>query len=346
MTRPISTLSLVSTIVLISTTDVPPGQLGLLLVSVRPWNQTRLESSMAATSTSWSQLSIPPGTPTDTPRYCNEIHFFEGGSNTTAIEGALCPSSTTSAATSTVTSNTASSIPPTTAIIESSAPNSLPPPQTSLSSNPTGVASNSIGPSGKKGLEGGAVAGIAIGMLLAGVLIAGFICFFLLRRQKKRLAMSAAAYSRHQAEYTERNAGTEKGATVLTGPVGSIDDLLPQPAEDDAISGELSRIRDNIKNHVRTYYHSGPISAADINEVGIRDVAALTGVSAAALGKALEDPLVRDNALRSIVSSMILTRCTGERSPSLLPNDVAALSASIAASNGTNCESISCAQPT
>ena len=196
----------------------------------------------------------------------------------------------------------------------------------------------------KKSLEGGAVAGVAVGMLLAGALIAGLIFFFLLRRQKRKQAMSAAAYSRQRASYADQNTGPEKGVTVVTAPVGSIDDLLPQPAEDDAITGDLSKIRDNIKNHVRTYYHSGPVSTADINEVGVRDIAALTGTSAAVLVKALEDPLTRDNALRSLVSSVILTRCTGERSPSLLPNDVAALSASIPASTGTNCKSDLCAQ--
>ncbi|KAJ4404491.1 hypothetical protein N0V91_005835 [Didymella pomorum] len=176
-------------------------------------------------------------------------------------------------------------------------------------------------------------------MLLAGALIAGVIFFFLLRRQQKRQAMSGAAYSRQHAPYTERSTGPEKGATVVAAPVSGIDDLLPQPAEDDAITGDLSKIRDNIKNHVRTYYHSGPISAADINEVGIRDIAAMTGASAAVLAKALEEPVTRDNALRSIVGSVILTRCTGERSPSLLPSDVAHLSASIPANSGTSPQS-------
>jgi hypothetical protein len=197
---------------------------------------------------------------------------------------------------------------------------------------------------GSKGLPGSAVAGVAIGMLLAGALIAGVIFFFLLRRQKKRQATSAAGYSRQHAPYTERSLGPEKEATVVAAPVGGIDDLLPQPAEDDAVTGDLSRIRDNIKNHVRTYYHSGPISAPDINEVSIRDVGALTGTSAAVLAKSLGDPINRDNALRSIVSSVILTRCTGERSPSLLPSDVAVLSASISQSNGTSRKSSVCRQ--
>jgi hypothetical protein len=41
---------------------------------------------------------------------------------------------------------------------------------------------------------------------------------------------------------------------------------------------------------------------------------------------------------------VILTRCTGERSPSLLPSDVAVLSASISQSNGTSRKSSACRQ--
>jgi len=134
--------------------------------------------------------------------------------------------------------------------------------------------------------------------------------------------------------------GIEKGPTAIAAPVGIIDDLLPQPVEDDAITRDLSRIRDNINNHVRTYYHSGPISATDVNETGIRDIAAATGTSAAVVVKALADPTNRDKALRSIIAAVILTRCTGERSPSLLPNDVAAMSASIPVSNENNSQSI------
>ena len=193
----------------------------------------------------------------------------------------------------------------------------------------------------QKGLTGGAVAGVAIGMLLAGVIIAGAVFLVLLRRQKKQQAISAAAYSRQHAPYNDRSVRPEKGPTVVAAPVGSIENLLPQPAEDDAITGQLSKIRDNIKNHVRTYYHSGPITSADLNDASIRDVAALTGSSPAILVNALSNPSTRDNALRAIVGSVILTRCTGERTPSLLPTELAAISATIQVDSGNNRKSAS-----
>jgi hypothetical protein len=212
--------------------------------------------------------------------------------------------------------------------------------QNQTSSTAGGTPSAAPANAASKGLAGGAVAGIAIGMLLAGALIAGFIFFFLLRRLKRRHTTPIASSSRGHASHPESNMGMEKGPTAIAAPVGIIDDLLPQPVEDDAITGDLSRIRDNINNHVRTYYHSGPIPATDVNETGIRDIAAATGTSAAVVVKALADPTNRDKALRSIIAAVILTRCTGERSPSLLPNDVAAMSASIPVNNGNNCRSL------
>lgn len=43
-----------------------------------------------------------------------------------------------------------------------------------------------------KGLDGGAMAGVAIGMLLAGILVASIAWFFVLRRQKSKNCYSAA----------------------------------------------------------------------------------------------------------------------------------------------------------
>lgn len=326
-----------------------PSDIRLLLAFAVAHSSTKPKqphSDMAAT-TSHSAFPLPAGGDPNV-RTCNEFVKQANGTETTIIS-VPCPATYLSAltASSTPAAEGASSTPagvaePTITGGANDTSNPLFPSQASHTVSSTGVASNSTGSTGKKGLEGGAVAGVAIGMLLAGALIAGVIFFFLLRRQKRRQAMSAAGYSRQDASYTERNAGPEKGATVVAASVGSIEDLLPQPAEDDAITGDLSKIRDNIKNHVRTYYHSGPISAADINEADIHDIAALTGSSAATIIKALSNSVTRDNALRSIVGSVILTRCTVERSPSLLPNEVAALSASIPASNGNNCKSILC----
>ena len=147
-----------------------------------------------------------------------------------------------------------------------------------------------------------------------------------------------STYAHQPPSYTEQKTVSDKGATVVAAAVGTIDDLLPQPVEDETITGDLSKIRDNIKNHVRTFCHSRPISAADINEVGIQEIAALTSLSAAELIIALSDPVKRVNALRAILAAVILTRTTGDRSPNLLPSNLSALSTSISAQHSTNRE--------
>ena len=153
---------------------------------------------------------------------------------------------------------------------------------------------------GKGGLEGGAIAGIVMGMLLAGVLLAGAIFFILLRRQKKQ---QAATYHMQHVPNNRYPSSPEKGPTVVARAVaGSLDDLLPQPAADDTITDEVSKIRDNIKNHVRTYYHTAPVSAAQINEKGLRDLAIATGITTTVLAGALSRPDHRSNALRLVVA--------------------------------------------
>ncbi|CAO2657915.1 Nn.00g071750.m01.CDS01 [Neocucurbitaria sp. VM-36] len=185
-------------------------------------------------------------------------------------------------------------------------------------------------------LSGGAVAGVAIGMLLAGLLIAGAIFFLLLRRQKKR-QYAAAAYTTQHLPYNGVTRSSEKGPTIVASAMpSSIDDLLPQPAADDTITDEVSKIRDNIKNHVRTYYHSTPVSAGSINETELRDLASATGVSSPMLGSALSKPSTRQDALRLAFAWVVLSRSTGQRDASLLPVDLARLATSIVGRDDSN----------
>lgn len=203
-------------------------------------------------------------------------------------------------------------------------------PSTPASAGPKPTAPGS----NKDGLQGGAVAGIAVGMLIAGILVAGAVFFLLLRRQKRR---QASAYQTHYVPQTGYTSSQEKGPTAVTGAVASsVDHLLPQPVADDTITNEVSQIRDKIKNHVRTYYHSEPVSTARLNEVGLRDLATAMGVSTSVIISALANPASRQDALRLIVGWVILSRSTGERNASLLPPDVAGLAASLSGKKESN----------
>ena len=174
----------------------------------------------------------------------------------------------------------------------------------------------------KDGLTGGAVAGVAIGMLLAGVLIAGAIFFFLLRRQKRRQSTHSAISHLPPVGY---GSGPEKGVIAVARAVPSnIDNLLPQPASDDEIKSHVSKIRDSIKNHVRTYCHSAPVITG-LNEVALREVASVAGLDSSVLVGALSNSSARSDALRLIVACVILSRTTGGRNATLLPTQLSGL---------------------
>jgi hypothetical protein len=182
-------------------------------------------------------------------------------------------------------------------------PNPTQPPNTNVVQGPATATSGAA--SHKNGLAGGPVAGIAIGSLLAGVLIAGIVFFFLLRRQKRRQYASRAVSHLPPTNYTS---GLEKGPVVVASAVPSgIDNLLPQPESDDTITGEVSKIRDNIKNHIRTYCHSGPL-AGGINEAALHNLASAAGVSSSALVAALSNPSRRQETLRLVFAWVILSK--------------------------------------
>ncbi|KAK7177766.1 hypothetical protein PSPO01_16187 [Paraphaeosphaeria sporulosa] len=182
--------------------------------------------------------------------------------------------------------------------------------------------------SSKYGLQAGPVAGIAVGALLAGAVIAGLAFSFLLRRQKKKKAAAVAHQARlPRNEYTARS--EKEPSTAARVVLSSIDDMLPQPVADDKIIQDLSKIRDNVKNHVRTYYHSERISAGEIDEAALQDVANDTGISTSLLARSLSDPVTRNDAIRLVVGCTILSRCDGERHASLLPRELAGLAHSI-----------------
>lgn len=189
--------------------------------------------------------------------------------------------------------------------------------------------------SGNDGLEGRVVAGIAIGMLLAGVLLTGAILLFLLRRQKKRQLAHSPSSHLPPARY---GPNPEKGPVMASRPVpSSIDSLLPQPASDDEIKDHVSKIRDNIKNHIRTYCHSAAMSTS-INDADLRNVSSATGLSSSVLASALTNPSTRQDALRLMFAWVVQSKMTGGRGGSLLPSQLASLLLAMPSTTENSCK--------
>lgn len=180
-------------------------------------------------------------------------------------------------------------------------------------------ATGSNVPGAKSGVAPGAVAGIAIAMLIVGGLIAGLIFFFLFRRQKKG---SNVQHYNQPGSYSGTTTGLEKGPTVVASAVsGGVDNLLPQPAEDDAITGELSKIRDSIKNHIRTYYDFGSINGV-IDDAQLIELAQDSGLKASILANGLKSPSSGNEFPRLFLAWAVLSRCRPDRHPTLLPTEV------------------------
>ncbi|KAF2626565.1 hypothetical protein BU25DRAFT_343373 [Macroventuria anomochaeta] len=176
------------------------------------------------------------------------------------------------------------------------------------------------------GISGGAVAGVAIGCLVAGVLIAGLIAWFCWGRRR-------ASRLRHHETSAIALMPPEKGPMVHTRPLGGESPLdlstgtgLPQPLEDQAISGEISKIGNLIKNHVQSYYHSKPVNPGLID---LDDIVALgrnLPISTGTLSTLLDNSATREVALRFCIAFAIITRLQSYGNPaeSLLPPEFCA----------------------
>lgn len=191
-------------------------------------------------------------------------------------------------------------------------------------------------PSSSNTVSPGAAAGIAIGTAIIGALLAALIFFILFRRYKKR-NQHQNSYAQHVGAYPDA-ARQEKGQMNVVATATGIDRYLPQPAEDDAIKGEMSRLRIKIKDHVQSYYHTLPVKAASIDQSQLQELAAATGLSTARLVEMLCTSHSRMSALRLYIAWVVLSRCGTQRTnaPSFLPGEVVAFAGFLAGADNTN----------
>jgi hypothetical protein len=205
---------------------------------------------------------------------------------------------------------------------------------TSTVSSPTNIGS------GTK-LTTRADIGIGLGCALAGALLAGFIAFILFHRKRQQrpypqpqLLFNEAGHM-EQEKYVVVTEGEVKGATPT-----NFERLLPQPAEDDAIIGGLSKIRDSIRTHVQSYYHTDPVSDEVVDELRLADLSQATGFPASALLRFLFNPSTRLSVIRLFLGHLILSRLQGriDGQASFLPSEVSGLTASQSNTSASSCK--------
>jgi hypothetical protein len=208
------------------------------------------------------------------------------------------------------------------------------------------VASTSGVKSSSNQISSSGAAGIGLGCAAVGAFLAGFIAFLLLRRKKRPVRKE-----QHLPYGGVQYAGQEKPDVIITstlaagGAVTKIDRLLPQPAEDGAITGSLSSIRDSIKNHAQNFYHSAPINPEMIDEASLVDIADATSMTTGSIRNLLSNPTTRVPMIRMYLSHMILSRCVGgpDATQSFLPNEVSTFVVS-PVTNSTNSSKTSTAR--
>jgi hypothetical protein len=216
-----------------------------------------------------------------------------------------------------------------------------PEPTTASINTATSLPSQTISPSftsspptpGSSSLKGGAVAGVAIGCLIAGGLIAGLLVWFLLGRRRK------AANARHHESSAVTLINREKGASAQVTSVASASPIsqamengLPQPLEDKAISGEVSKISNAIKNHVQSFYHNGRVSPGLLDLDDLQGLGNNLPMSTGTLSTLLGNSDTREIALRFCIAWVAVSRMQLQAHPSttFLPPEVAACSLSMA----------------
>ncbi|KAI4917188.1 hypothetical protein J4E90_003695 [Alternaria incomplexa] len=194
---------------------------------------------------------------------------------------------------------------------------------TNSASSPPGVA---VLPQSKDpGLSTGAIAGIAIGCLFAGALLAGIILWFCWRKKRQ-------SKNHYPQPDTYALASQEKGFSANTIPlagkrssVAALGGGLPQPLEDKAISGDVSKISNAIKNHVQSYYHTNRVNPGLIDYEDLHALGPGLPVSVGTLTTLIGNAATREIALRFIIAWVIVSKLQPSKDPSksLLPSEVA-----------------------
>ncbi|CAI6291425.1 unnamed protein product [Periconia digitata] len=163
----------------------------------------------------------------------------------------------------------------------------------------------------KPGLSNGAIVGIAIGSFIGGALIAALL-FWIMAKKKKPSKTSDSEASTVHVPLVAR----EKMVDAKTISISSSSPILyhtnesvgAQPLEDKAISGEISKISNLIKNHVQSYYHTKTVSAGMIDYDDLSALGPGLPVSVGTLGTLLGSAATREIALRFCIAWVVTSR--------------------------------------
>jgi hypothetical protein len=294
------------------------------------WVTMNLTGAVTITDSSSGQSQVPPASTKVVFSWdsaAGAVHYASYANNSlvgTPSEGNI-PTTQGTAVTSSTSFLQSTSTPITSPLPSTSAPLSSDPfSQPSQTSRPPASSTASPVPGSSNGLSGGAVAGVAIGCLLAGALVAGLVAWFFFRRKKSAGARNSEASS--MALIHREKGPTAKAVSLESGsPIAAaLENGLPLPLEDKAIGGEISKISNLIKNHVQSYYHTGRVSPALIDYDDLQSLGSDMPVSVGTLSTLLGNSATREIALRFCIAWVVISRVQLESPPyaTFLPPEI------------------------
>ncbi|OCK79536.1 hypothetical protein K432DRAFT_354759 [Lepidopterella palustris CBS 459.81] len=220
---------------------------------------------------------------------------------------ATTPSVSTSITTTPVASVSTSTTPP-----ASPSASSLVSQSTSIYSTPSALISSAAStsnsslivgptkipqPSKKSGVSSGGAAGIAIGCTIA------------------------AALPQHEKRPDVSLQSVDDARSISR----TVENNLPQPLEDKAIAGEISKISTLIKNHTQSYYHGARVRAGAVDLDALQALGSSLPMSVGTLDTLLSNPTTRETGLRFCIAWVIVSRIQVNSAPTttFLPPEVA-----------------------
>ncbi|RMZ68081.1 cell wall integrity and stress response component [Pyrenophora seminiperda CCB06] len=306
----------------------------------------------AAVSTSvvpneWLPITVTvAGQPATTPAVAvfwdsalNQVRWgitrsIEGSPTPTTIDSIIKLTSNVAASTSPASSASSASL--ASSVSSASPSSSISATQTSLSSTSTSILPSGSSVPQKDNLSKGDIAGIVVGSIIAVALFVGLVLLFLWRRRR----VPETKYSKTNTYSAEPQ---EKGFAAQTVPLPGQEPTnadptggLPQPLEDKAISGDVSKISNAIKNHVQSYYHNNRINPNLIDQSDLHTLGSNLPISVETLTTMMSNATTREVALRFIIAWVIVSKLQPSEDPtkSLLPTEIALSLQTIDTGNG------------
>ncbi|QPC79643.1 hypothetical protein HYE68_010395 [Fusarium pseudograminearum] len=180
-----------------------------------------------------------------------------------------------------------------------------------------------------KGLSDGAVAGVALGCVVAGLTI-GLVAAFILFRRRRKSTNSSPGFIALESRHVESK--TEPQVNVVSSTHDAeLEQFLLDATPDKEIQAELRSLSELIYQHVETYYHGPQVlaSSAEVAQclVHIGYSPELSGLQAEAVAAVCLAPRTSRVGLRHVLSHIIFRRLdfNSGGNLSMLPPAIAAM---------------------